>query len=92
MGRLNDFVKSQGDLVDISLGLLSFFQGDEQKVRVWLGTPNPLLGDRKPETFLPSPYLRAKLAQFIKEQLAENSHAPSHIEVTNAPSEHPESR
>lgn len=52
----------------IDENVLAFFNGDEEKFKLWMNTPNPMLGDVSP---MKTPI--DKLHKFVKEAMTANA-------------------
>lgn len=49
-----------------------FFEGNEEKTRLWWITPNPLLGGLRPTDMLKTSRGEKKLERFIRNSMDEN--------------------
>lgn len=63
-GERMNFYETRKQIDQIVLG---YFQGDEEKMRAWLNTPNPALGDVTP---MKTPL--SKLLMFVQSAMSEN--------------------
>lgn len=58
--------------LDVACAVSEFFKGDKEKTRLWLNTPNPLLGYWRPIEMCDDERRLKRLERFVCEQLAEN--------------------
>lgn len=66
-----DIHKFAEDIIDMAVKLHGYFNGDAAKIKRWIGTPNPMLGEMAPIMFAARGRAH-KVLQFIDTSLEEN--------------------